>query len=538
MHSIKDWKYMFIRRIEYILRYFKYFNFVLCFVLIISVACNDDNDNPQPLVDNYTKGTNWTVMYYCDADCDLETALLSDVQEMKSGYVNDQGLNLILLIDRHPESYGYYTNDATVFGEDFSDTRIYRITQGAATRIGGGTQFPEITTISSYEANMGDANTMKKFIQFCKAEYEADNYALILSNHGGGTRGRGLSDNLNRDFPRAFCEDDTNDGDMLYVAEVTDVLTASESVDLIGFDVCLLGSVETAYQYRTGDDKFSADYMVASSPSLWGAGWQYDKIFERIRGGGGNNGEVDTIIGGSELYYDPSTMTAAEFGGIIVEEQYDSTSANSTYGPSQSLSCYNLAKVAEVKDAVDALAVNLSVDVENEQFYFENIRGGYPLSLSEGTIHYFDAAEVVEWVRYPFFDLYDLCERTSTSSDFSSAIQTKASDVMTAVDEMVVYSYAGNDYPSRFTNGKHGLHIFFSDGDSINYLGERSWAYQWWYNSIDTDAAFSDDDSLYGKLSWCIDGATSSDSTIDNWFEMLDDWFDEGGGGGLNGYTP
>ena len=35
---------------------------------------------------------------------------------------------------------------------------------------------------------MGDANTLKKFIKFCKNNYEADKYMLIMSNHGGGAK--------------------------------------------------------------------------------------------------------------------------------------------------------------------------------------------------------------------------------------------------------------------------------------------------------------------------------------------------------------
>ena len=142
-----------------------------------------------------TKERCWTIMYYGDADCNLEAAIMNDIAEMKSGYVNDQGLDLVTLVDRHPYSTlaNGYSADSTTLGANFADTRLFRITNGKAERIGGSSQMPSITTTSSYEVNMGDAETLKSFIEFCKANYPAKNYALILSNHGGGAKSAGKS---------------------------------------------------------------------------------------------------------------------------------------------------------------------------------------------------------------------------------------------------------------------------------------------------------------------------------------------------------
>lgn len=147
-----------------------------------------------------------TIMFYSDADNDLEGFMLEDIDEMKRGVTGD--VNLIALIDRSPG----YSSDQDVLGEDFTDTRLYKIARNSAARIGGGAQFPEITTASTYEANMGDAVTLKKFIQFCKANYAADKYALILENHGGGVRGGGVT---NKSSIREVCFDETSGNDRL-----------------------------------------------------------------------------------------------------------------------------------------------------------------------------------------------------------------------------------------------------------------------------------------------------------------------------------
>ncbi len=293
-----------------------------------------------------------------------------------------------------------------------------------------------------------------------------------------------------------------------------------------------MGSIEVAYQYHPENGGFNVDIMVASPPLLRGAGWEYDEILDRIKEGGGNNGETDTIVGDFELYYDPATMTAQQLGGIVVEEQYDSTQPGQSY---QALSCYDLSYSAAVKSAVDTLALSLSD--YSEKTDFENIRGS---GASPGTICYFTPTADIddyEWVVSPFFDLYDLCERTNASASFNSLIQTNASAVMSAVDDLVVYSFAGSGF-SGFTGGQNGIHIFFPDGDRTYDNGSVSgfhWKFQWWYNSRYYNP---DIYSGYGKLLWCIDAATQGNSIVENWFEMLDSWFDytNNSSGGYNSY--
>ncbi|MCU0822671.1 MAG: clostripain, partial [Spirochaetes bacterium] len=457
------------------------------------------------------KQLNWTFMIYADGDNNLENLLLMDVEEMKDGFINGQGYNLIVLADR----IDGYSVSKSGFGSDFTDTRLYRISQETATRISGQTQFPEITTSSNYEANMGDAGTLKKFVRFCKANYPANHYALIFWNHGLGVakKGTGDSDAIPN---KGICVDMTSNNDFLYTAEITDVLSSEDSVDLLGYDACLMGSIETAYQYRSGTTDFHADIMAASAPAVWGLGWKYDEILQRIQTGGGDNGETNDVTGsGHEAYYASATMSAADLCNIIVEEQYDSVGVEMT---DQSLSCYDLSKAATVKTAVDTLAVSLA-GYKDE---LEGIRGSYDYVY---TMHYFNPSNIREWLQYPFFDLYDLARRTNLDTiSFTPVINNNAASVMTAVDEMILCSFGGTDYYG-FTKGKNGMLIFFPDGDRL-YEDDRFWSLQWWYNAIDTTKDGLFPNQLYGKIAFCRNGAVSGNSTVENWFELLDSWFD------------
>ncbi|MCD3235289.1 clostripain-related cysteine peptidase, partial [Clostridium botulinum] len=296
-------------------------------------------------------GQKVTVLYYCDADNNLEGALMNDIAEMKRGYVNNPNLNLIALVDRTPNE----SNDSTALGENFEDTRLYKIEHNKTTRLDGGKEFPEIKTNGSYEANMGNPQTLKKFIEFGKAHYKADKYVLIMSNHGGGARDK---KNNNQNLNKAICWDDSssdgNQPDCLYMGEISDNLTDKHSVDVLAFDACLMGTAEVAYQYRPDNGGFSAKTMIASSPVVWGPGFKYDNIFARIREDNITSNEDDLTLGGKEKCFDPKTITNEQIGALFVEEQRDSVKAAGRND--QQLSCYDLSKVKDLKKSFDKLA--------------------------------------------------------------------------------------------------------------------------------------------------------------------------------------
>lgn len=190
-----------------------------------------------------------------------------------------------------------------------------------------------------------------------------------MANHGGGAKEKLKN---NQDVNRAICWDDShydgNSPDCLYMGEISDTLTQEQSVDVLAFDACLMGTAEVAYQFRPGNGGFSADGIVASSPVVWGPGFQYDNILSRLKSGGGSSNEDDLTLGGKEKNFDPATITNEQLGALFVEEQRDSTHARGSYD--QHLSFYDAAKVEDVKRSIDNLAINLSN--ENKKMELKN----------------------------------------------------------------------------------------------------------------------------------------------------------------------
>ena len=495
-----------------------------------SLGIKNNNENKIHNKNNLDSSNKLTIMVYMDADNNLEEDLLNDIEEMKRGYVDNPNLNLIVLIDRAKNE----SNNSNILGENFTDTRMYKIEHNKAIRINGGHEFSEITTKSNYEANMGDAKTLKKFIKSCKVNYTADQYMLIMANHGGGARNK----KLNKKFNKAICWDDStydeiaDDSDCLYMGEISDVLTKKESVDILAFDACLMGTAEVAYQFRPNNGGFEAKYMVASAPVEWSKGYPYDEILNRLKDCNEKSNEEDLTLGAKEQYFNPSKVTEKQLGALIIEEQRDSVKKENA--EDQQLSFYDLTKVKDVKNSLDYLAKNLSK--ENKKDEIEDLRGS---NNNVYLMHYFNENDKYDWLDYPYFDLYDLCESINSSNNFSKETKELSKNVMQNLNDMVLYSFGGDKFKG-FKEGKNGLSIFFPDGsreinDSFTGQSFTSWQAQRWYNSIDTTKELY---LPYGKLSWCKDGQDPKVNKVGNWFELLDSWFDKANdkNGGCNHY--
>jgi clostripain len=452
----------------------------------------------------------WTIMYFGNMDNDLEAYMMADIAEMKSGFIDNSNMNLIVLADRIKG----YSNDKKILGANFTDTRLFTIQSGRATRIGGmdadGNCSIDITTTSTYEANMGDAKTLKQFIAYCKLNYPADRYWLIIGDHG-------VSMN-------SVSRDDTSN-DSIYIAEMSDVLTASENVDLLSFDACYMSNIEVGYQFRPNNqNRFSAPYLVGSPSVEWSDGWNYTAIFKRLNPALAqtvNTNETDTTTGGYEKYYDPAFISIQELGALLVEEQRDYTTTS--YYKDNALTLLDLSKMELVKQTVDNVFVALS-GLNNGKAVFDRARDGNDPNTSADDVIYYSGSYN--------YDLYDLMQHIQDQNAIGASLTTAA---MSAIDCAVVYSFGQIDLENwGFQPGKSGVSMF------VYYkTDESSWAANKWYNAIDTQAAFG---IAYGKLLWCIDTMVpgvpcSMSGVVENYFEALDKWYDSINQVDDNGYT-
>src|SRR5262245_32884577 len=348
----------------------------------------------------------WTLLLYGAVDNSADDPFVAFTDRVRRAIDDDPGVELVLLIDRSDR----HAKRATFLGDDFTGTRLYRVRKDSVERLAGGEHLPEITIDRDVNLNSADASTLRRFIAWGKANYPARRYGLLIYSHANG---------------KTMCPDDRA-GSEMGIAEVTDKIGAEGRVDFLALELCNMGGVEIAYQWRPGNGRFEADVLLAipnAGPPL-----DWDRAFRRIRSPG------HTTTGGPAL--DPAQMTAADFGKLVIEEgRLGRLASEKPGGPGskESAGCYDLRKAGGVKKAVDALAVALAKSGSRGVLVELRNAGpaGRPMSYSD------DGSYV---------DLYDLCQRVAASDRFPKSVRSAANDVMISVQGFIISSFGMSGY--------------------------------------------------------------------------------------------
>ena len=183
-----------------------------------------------------------TVMVYmCGTDLESRSAMASrDLAEMAQATLSDQ-LNLLVCTGgcRQWQTRGIRTDV----------NQIFQLKDG----------YLKDTGRTAGSGSMTDPNTLLSFIRYCTDNYPANRYELILWDHGGGS----IS---------GYGYDEKNPGSgSMSLASLSEVLKASRvRYDFIGFDACLMATVENASMLSD-----YADYLIASEETEPGVGWYY-----------------------------------------------------------------------------------------------------------------------------------------------------------------------------------------------------------------------------------------------------------------------
>ena len=143
----------------------------------------------------------------------------------------------------------------------------------------------EITLLDEQRIdNMGKPETLEAFLEWGLKDYASAHNGLIFWNHGGGS-------------VTGVCFDERYDNDSLDLTELDKALNGTigllgKKFDFIGFDACLMGTVETANILAT-----FADYMYGSQEVEPGSGWDYVAIGDFL----GANTNADGLALGKKV---------------------------------------------------------------------------------------------------------------------------------------------------------------------------------------------------------------------------------------------
>ena len=190
-----------------------------------------------------------TVMVYmCGTDLESKYGMgTKDIQEMVKADLSDK-VNVIL------ETGGCKKWNNNIVSNETN--QIYKVENGGLRMLE-----EDLGAVA-----MTDPDNLTDFIQYCAKNYPADRNVLIFWDHGGGTlSGYGYDEKF-------------SNSSSMTLTEVDSALKKGGCVfDWVGFDACLMATLETALvceQY--------ADYLIASEETEPGTGWYYTDWLTRL----------------------------------------------------------------------------------------------------------------------------------------------------------------------------------------------------------------------------------------------------------------
>ncbi len=248
----------------------------------------------------------WTVLAYVAGDNNLERYAVEDIQEMAK--VGTGGnLKIAVQLDRSLK-YSQASLDGV---PNFKGTKRLRVDKDKVV---------EMQDVGNPDGTQ--PATVADFIKWGIATFPSDHYAVVLWDHGSGWKG--------------CCEDESSPGrDWTPLNDIAEGLrlglegSGRTKYDLIGFDQCLMASIEVAHAIQP-----YGKVMVASAETEPGPGWDYEPFMRAIA----NNPAID----------------AAGVGKAIADSY--SVSANDS---EHTMSVVDLEKIPALVQSIDTLSDTL-----------------------------------------------------------------------------------------------------------------------------------------------------------------------------------
>lgn len=194
----------------------------------------------------------WTVMVYMAADNNLSIPGIFDIDELEAAGANPE-VQVLVQAEFNPTQLSLQGCTSACFNRPNFNTFRYRLT---------GAQ-PNVTGPNGAAADIGNRDMtspaqLTDFVSWAKQTAPAEHYILVLWNHGGGYTG--------------LLQDETSAGSALMtLGGLRTALSSVGPIDIIDFDMCLMGAYETLYSIRD-----VSRYAVFSEEVVPGDGNPYD----------------------------------------------------------------------------------------------------------------------------------------------------------------------------------------------------------------------------------------------------------------------
>ncbi len=345
------------------------------------------------------------MVYMCGTDLESNGGFATkDLQEMLSADIGDK-INLLVFTGGCKQWQNQHISS--------SRNQIYKIGSGGMSRLWEGSQLQPMT----------DPATLSGFIQWGQKNFPADRYELIFWDHGGGSVSGYGYDEV---YPRS--------GSMTLDGIATALKNGGCTFDFIGFDACLMATLETAMVCEP-----YADYLIASEETEPGCGWYY----------------TDWL---TALSSNPS-MPALEIGKHIADD-FVKVCGQVAARQQATLSVIDLAEMAgTVPESFNAFALSATKQIESDDYK--------SIASARNCTKEFAASSDIDQV-----DLIHLADNVGT---------TESRRLSNVLREAVKYNITSNNIQNA-----NGVSIYFPYGrmSNVNRMANT-------YDKIGLDEAYT-----------------------------------------------
>lgn len=315
------------------------------------------------------------MLYMVGSDLESERGLASeDIQEIQESGFDEEHVQIILCTG----GAAHWWNPA-ISEEECGIFELH--SQG----------LEKVSTLAC--TNMAEAVTLTAFMDYVYNNYTADCYSLILWNHGGGAVvGYGGDENYGYDTLTLY--------ELDRALEKSKLIAEGKKLEWIGFDACLMGTLEVAAACTP-----YAEYLVASEGMASEQGWDYSFL---------------------SSICDEDCFSGETTGREIVDTYAAYYDSIETCQPEYTLACMDLSETEYVIEKLEEFIRTARTDLMN---------GSYSrLARERDRTKAFSLTEITgSSVDYDTVDLYNLSEQ------FAEYHPEEAAALQEAIRKLVVY---------------------------------------------------------------------------------------------------
>lgn len=339
----------------------------------------------------------WTIIAYYGGDTTLEESIINDVNEFELAGGSNDDINVVVLLDRHPE----YSR----ISGDWRSARLFEISDN---------QTVEDVVIDSPPlvdfglTDTGSGEFFAQYLTWVTKNYPAERYAVALASHGAAWQG--------------IIVDETGPAEnIITLPELTSAFRLAKEAsgidkfDILVNDACLMASIE----YHDAMSEFF-DVSYASPEIVTGSALDMTLLLQNLKEGEDNLVSLGTELIDKYISVDSSTRESAD-------------SIYLTHAVT------DLTRFAELREAINAFT---EVYASNPVGYSETIG-----KARANTYTYTAFAGEQELI-----DLGSFMTQVEAESRVSERdLRLAANEVRRALSEVVLYGQAGERASTRTT---------------------------------------------------------------------------------------